>query len=245
MIFLANFKYDKLLSIFDLGGAAVDSILSISVAILLVSLLFISILFFIELFVFEKLFQKKGFQFVFNFGTLITNSELIKILSLLEKEGDYYHVQDRRITIYRYKWQFYFFYMIRLSLARISKDQESIKKLKTVMHWENEQTILAYSIDSFNLIDIFEFNIKACNKRNKKNLKAILLHTLFHEFRHRYQYYTLSVMKDYEDDANKFADIFFNKYNNEIKEILKLPHNVIFDRGVPTTNTKVNYATNS
>ena len=190
-------------------------------------------LFLIELFVFEKLFQKKGSPFIFNFGTIIPNSELIKILTLLEKEGDYYHVQDRRITIYRYKWQFYFFYMIRLALARICKDHESIKKLKTVMHWQDKQTILAYSIDSFNLIDIFEFNIKACNKRNKKNLKVILLNTLFHEFRHRYQYYTLSVFKDYEEDADKFADYFFNKYSKEIKEILNLPRNVIFEKGIP------------
>ena len=222
-----------------------EYIISISATLLIVILIHIVILFFIELFVFEKLFQKKGFRFLINLGTILTNSELIQILSLLDKEGDYYHVQDKRIIIYQYKWQFYFFYIIRLSLARIVKDQESIRKLKIVMHWENEQTILAYSIDSFNLIDIFEFNIKACNKRNKKNLKVILLHTLFHEFRHRYQYHSLSALKDYEEDANNFADIFFNKYSTEIKKILNLPRNITFQNGVPVVNNEEDYATSS
>jgi len=241
---MANLKYHKLQSMIDIGGAKLDYIVSISSALLIVILIFIAVLFLIEIFMFEKLFQKKGFRFILNFSDVLSSSELINILSLLEREGDFYHIQDRRITIYRTKWQFYFFYLIRLALARILRDYESVKKLKIVMHWENEKTILAYSIDSFNLIDIFEFNIKACNKRNKKNHKVILLHTLFHEFRHRYQYHTLSALKDYEEDANNFADIFFNKYSTEIREILKLPYNVTFEKGIPIINTVVDRATN-
>ena len=193
-------------------------------------------LLFVELFLFEKLFQKKGFPFILNFSTIVSNSELIQVLSLLEKESDYYRVQDRRITIYRSKWQFYFFYMIRLALARIVKDKESVKKLKTVIHWENQTTVLAYSIDSFNLIDVFEFNIRACNKRNKKNLKTIILHTLFHEFRHRYQHFSLTSHRDDEKDANQFADNFFNEHSAEICKILKLSHGVTFDKGMPVIN---------
>lgn len=229
----------------DIGGAALSYIIIILNALLVVILVFIAVLFLVEIFMFEKLFQKKGFRFILNFSSLLSTSQLIKVLTLLEREDDFYHVQDRRITIYRTKWQFYFFYLIRLALARILRDRESVRKLKTVMHWENEKTILAYSIDSFNLIDIFEFNIKACNKRNKKKLKVILLHTLFHEFRHRYQYHSSISLKDDEKDANQFADDFFNKYSTEISKILNLSYNTIFEKGIPVINNTMDRATNS
>lgn len=190
----------------------------------------ILILLLTEVFVFQKALQKIGINFVINIGKVVTKNQLIEILNLLESENESYRGQERRIIVYRYRWQFLPFYLIRLFLAYKNKQEELKNRYKNIMEKDSRGALLcAGYIDVFNIIEIYEFNFKkVSNNEGIDIFKIQLINAVAHEFRHRIQYINQISVADEERDAEEFAIQFCNKNKQKLKEILNLTHAITF-----------------
>lgn len=195
-----------------------------------VALCIILMLLIIEVFVFQKALQKQGISFEINLGNIISKKQLIDILDLLESENKDYKVKGRRIIIYGYKSQYIFPYLVRLFLAHIFKQEELINKYKKVMTRDSQGALPCGGyIDKYDIIEIYEFNLKRIGRtENIDILKAQLVNSIAHEFRHRAQYINQIDVVDEEADAEEFAKYFCNKNKQKLKEILNLLHTITF-----------------
>jgi hypothetical protein len=63
-----------------------------------------------------------------NLGRILSISQLECVLQLLSNEDNEYRIQERRINIFSYGWQFAPFYIFRQALAYLIKDKE-LKKV--------------------------------------------------------------------------------------------------------------------
>lgn len=190
----------------------------------------ILILLLTEVFVFQKALQKIGINFVINIGKVVTKNQLIEIFNLLESQNESYRGQGRRIIVYRYRWQFLPFYLIRLFLAYKNKQEELKNRYKKIMKKDSRGALVcAGYIDVFNIIEIYEFNFKKISKNEGIDiLKVQLINAVAHEFRHRIQYINQISVAEEERDAEEFAIQFCNKNKQKLKEILNLKHEITF-----------------
>ncbi|NLK96554.1 MAG: hypothetical protein GX272_00525 [Epulopiscium sp.] len=195
-------------------------------------LLTILILLIIEVFVFEKALQKQGISFVINLGNVINKCQLKEIFNLLKEENEDYKEQVSRIIIYGYKWQYLFFYLIRVFLAHIYKQEELENEYKKVMKRDSHGLIPCGGyLDKFDIIEIYEFNMKKIQKSQDIDIyKVQLTNAIAHEFRHRIQHNKRISVIDEEADAEGFAIDFCNKNKHRIKEILNLASTVTFKK---------------
>lgn len=184
----------------------------------------ILILLIIEVFIFQKSLQKKGINFIINLGNIISKNQLRKIINLLEEENEDYKEQVSRIIIYGHKWQYLFFYLIRVFLAHIYKQEELKNEYKKVTKRDSQGLISCGGyLDKFDVIEIYEFNMKKIQKNDDIDIyKVQLTNAIAHEFRHRIQYNKRISVIDEEADAEGFAIDFCNRNKEEIKRILNL-----------------------
>lgn len=189
----------------------------------------------IEVFIFEKSLQKRGMNFITNLGNIISKNQLKEILELLERENKDYKGQVSRIIIYRHKYQYLFFYLIRLFLAHIYKQEKLINKYRKVMKRDLQGALACGGyFDKFDLIEIYEFNMKRIRKNADIDiLKVHLVNAIAHEFRHRIQYDNQVNVVNEEVDAEEFAIEFCNKNKQKIKEKLNLVHTITFENIYP------------
>lgn len=183
-----------------------------------------------EAFVFQKALQRQGIKYVINLGYYISKKQLREVLKLLEEEGKAYKGQGARITVYGHRWQCIPFYLIRLFMAHISKQEELKKRYRKIMSKDSRGPLLcAGYIDVFDIIEIYEFNFKKISQNEGIDIiKVQLVNAIAHELRHRIQYIHQMQVRDEEIDAEKFAIEFCNKNKEKIKEILNLSDAVTF-----------------
>jgi hypothetical protein len=170
-----------------------------------------------ELFLFIFPHLKLGF----NFGCVLNKKQVKELTELLASEGDAYCVKERRVNIYAYRWQFMFFYLARNILAYIIGNSE-FKKLSEGIVKNSFGFEIARYCPANNLIEIFEFNLRAWCNKNGIHKKEYMIKVLLHEYRHKYQFNTDMKLNDEEaeEDADRFAEDFYNKNRNRVKEIL-------------------------
>lgn len=198
-------------------------IVSIAVVAILNAILILMI---VEVFVFEKAFREKGIDYLINLSSIISKNQLKEILRLLETDGPVNMALGRRITIYGYKWQYAFFYLMRVVVAHLHKQLELIKEYKKIMIKDTDETLsMGGYLDKYNIIEIYEFNLKRAFKKEDINILKVKLVTIIaHEFRHRLQEIYQLEAADEEADARMYAIEFYNNYKQELKEILNLSH---------------------
>jgi hypothetical protein len=119
-----------------------------------------------------------------------------------------------------------------MPLAYLRKTDNIKKIYSSIIDRKKNPINLGYECSAFNLIEIFAFNILRLYN-NEDFIKASIVHTLFHELRHRYQYNCTLNLTEEESDANTFADNFYNINSESLKQILKLSANIKFINGSP------------
>lgn len=196
--------------------------------IIFIIVMFLSIIYLIalfEIFIIEKGFQKKGIKFLINFGTILKTKQTKEILSLILnpiKNEDY---AFRRIIIYKYKWQFIPFYLLRILGCNLAKNYKVKNEFEKIMgKTEGKNTFACYN-EAWDLVEVFEFNIKRLyNNYEHEAVKILMISILTHELRHREQFLNkLDIKQQYmETDADEYAIKFCNDKKNEISEILDL-----------------------
>lgn len=164
------------------------------------------------------MFKKKKLEL--NLGKILSRNQVKSVLKLLLNEDIRYGVQERRLNIFSYKWQFIPFYLIRQVLVHVLKDKELEKTIKNV--FDEEVCEIAYFCGNDNFIEIYEFNLIKWCYANNINMKEYLIKVIFHEYRHKYQY-NLNMRlneEESEKDAEDFAESFFIKNKQKIESIL-------------------------
>jgi len=166
------------------------------------------------------LYMFKHIRLGFNIGTILRRKQLNKILELMLSEGKEYCIQERRLNIYAYRWQFVPFYLVRIGLANLVKNHE-LKELNKKILDRTTYEIASYS-ENNNIIEIYEFNLlRWCNKINVSP-ENYMIEIIFHEYRHKYQF-NLNLKlntENAEKDSEEFANIFFKKNKNAIEQII-------------------------
>lgn len=150
---------------------------------------------------------------------IITQDEVNECIKLLHK--DY---REAKILVFNA-----FFEYLKWSLSYKTFDPRQIKKVYKGI------TVGSYNVD-LKHVHVYVFN----HKSEEKYLKTNIIHTLFHELRHYYQYnfkeykwkrgrnvtYELGdyryMSAPIERDANKFAARMMTRYKEKISSILNV-----------------------
>jgi hypothetical protein len=152
---------------------------------------------------------------------------------LFKSETKEYGAFDLRINIYKSKWQYYLFYIVRMALSHLRKAQDTKKGYQSILYSQESNIVFGYSCRNFYLIEVFQLNIERIYKE-REIIRAKTVHTIFHELRNRYQNNSELSLDDKELDSRISADNFFN-YNHEIiSRILNFKYKIKFQDGKPS-----------
>jgi hypothetical protein len=180
-----------------------------------VLLVLIIILEVFELIVPIKIFQKKGIKYTISFSKLLTKTQLNSLLQLIDEKKKY-HSDERRIIILREMWQLLLFdFLNTIILITFKRKKET--PFSQIGGW--------YS-PNYNYICIFEFNLKKAIKGDHEGIskedltKLLLVFSILHEYRHKYQFRNRYKVEEYDADRFAFRFAEYNRY--KLKEILKL-----------------------
>lgn len=195
--------------------------------------LFIDVICFIEILVNLKLFQKEGINFLINYGSILKTKEIEQIVGLLEPRNR----KNKRIIIYKYRWQFMPFYLLRMICYTISKNYAMRDKFKPIINKDiNKDVTYGCYYDFGNFIEIFEFNIKNLSTKYKYDeVEILMIQTLIHELRHREQRLSkLNIKEGIEEelDADNYAIEFCNNNKEKISQILGMDETYTLTRKV-------------
>lgn len=201
--------------------------------IFIVVAIFIDVICLIEIFVNIKLFQKNGINFLINYGSILKTKEIEQIVGLLQSTNR----KNKRIIIYRHRWQFMPFYLIRMMCYTISRNYTMRDKFKPIINKDvNKDVTYGCYYDFGNFIEIFEFNIKNLKTSYKYDeVKILMIQTLIHELRHREQRLSkLNIKEGMEEelDADNYAIEFCNKNKEKISQILGIDETYTLTRKV-------------
>lgn len=196
-----------------------DNILALLIILVIIAIVIVTLF---DLIVSYELLQYKfkKMRLGLNLGKILSRNQLKAVLQLLLNEDIRYGVEERRLNIFSYKWQFMPFYLFRQAIAHVLKNKELKEMLKSI--FDEEAYEIAYYCENNNFIEIYEFNlIRWCNEYNIDK-KEYLIKVIFHEYRHKYQYNLNMILNEEESekDAEDFAESFFIKNKLKIENIL-------------------------
>jgi hypothetical protein len=203
-------------------GTKMSILLKIVLAISLISIAFDRVISYeFQRYIFKE--KKLGL----NLGKILNKNQVKAVLELLSNEDITYGIQEKRLNIFAYRWQFVPFYLIRQVLAHALKSKELNETITDV--FDEEIYEIGNFCENYNFIEIYEFNlIKWCDVNNI-DVKESLIKVIFHEYRHKYQY-NLNMRlneEEAEKDAKDFSENFFIKNKLKIEGILAEDINII------------------